>query len=148
MTSDSISPRQALLPELKAGNDGISAQSSFSADSPYFSTYVENEVRRMSIMHDTLYDISARTKTFGKCGSLMSEATRRLALSCRLRRPYTAEDERELVDKERRERAEVFERQRALGEEMTSLLVVMAEVSILGANLRRPSSSSKSCFFF
>lgn len=78
----------------------------------------------------------------------MSEATRRLALSCRLRRPYTAEDERELVDKERRERAEVFERQRALGEEMTSLLVVMAEVSILGANLRRPSSSSKSCFFF
>jgi hypothetical protein len=121
--------QQSFMVEIKGGNDGIVAQNSFSADSPYFGTYVENEIRHMAVMHDTLHDIASRTKTFGKCGSLMSEATRRLALSCRLRRPYTVEDEKEGVDKERRERAEVLERRRALGEEMTSLLIVMSEVS-------------------
>jgi len=52
-------------------------QNSFSADSPYFSSYVENEMNSMHVMHQTLNDIAARTKTFGKCGALMAESTRR-----------------------------------------------------------------------
>ena len=35
-------------------------------------------------MTDTLRDISARARTFGKCGTLMAEATRRLSDACRL----------------------------------------------------------------
>jgi hypothetical protein len=126
--------------EVKSGSDGIVAQNSFSADSPYYASYVENEISHMAVMHDSLHDIASRTKTFGKCGTLMSEATRRLALSCRLRRPLSAEDEKDLVDKARREQDEVQERRRAIGEEMTSLLLVMAEVSYCRGSLKLPDS--------
>ena len=68
-------------------------QNSFSADSPFFTSYVENEVRSMAIMNETLEDIAGRTKTFSKCGALMSESTRRLALACRLRRPFVASED-------------------------------------------------------
>lgn len=106
------------------------AQNSFSANSPFFTSYVENEVRSMAIMNDTLRDISGRTKTFSKCGALMSEATRRLALACRLRRPYiVSEDQKEMETQEQRREREVAERRRAVGEDMTSLLAVMSEVS-------------------
>ena len=103
-------------------------QNSFSADSPYFSSYVENEMNSMQIMHQTLNDIAARTKTFGKCGALMSESTRRLALACRLRQPHTDEDgDPEEID--RRRETDVAERRRAVGEDMGSLLGVMSDVS-------------------
>lgn len=105
------------------------AQNSFSANSPFFTSYVENEVRSMAIMNDTLRDISGRTKTFSKCGALMSEATRRLALACRLRRPYiVSEDQKEMETQEQRREREVAERRRAVGEDMTSLLAVMSEM--------------------
>lgn len=107
-------------------------QNSFSANSPYYSSYVENEMRSMNIMNDTLRDIAARTKTFGKCGTLMSESTRRLALACRLRRPYAAEDEKDAEDMERVQEMEVAERRRAVGDDMASLLSVMSEVSGVG----------------
>lgn len=126
-STKSESPQQSSI-DFKAGTDGIVSQNSFCADSPYFDSYVQNEIRQMAVMHDTLHDIAARTKTFGKCGSLMSEATRRLAVSCRLRRPYSVEDEMEVADRERRERDDIEERRRALGEEMTSLLAVMSEM--------------------
>jgi hypothetical protein len=121
--------RKGSVIQIQAGSGGTEAQNSFSADSPYYSSYVENEVRNIAIMHDTLHDIAARTKTFGKCGSLMSESTRRLALSCRLRRPYSAEDEREMAAQERRMGQEVVMRRHALGDEMASLLGVMSDVS-------------------
>lgn len=114
--------------EIQAGSGGTEAQNSFSADSPYYESYVENEVRNIAIMHDTLHDIAARTKTFGKCGSLMSEATRRLALSCRLRRPYSADDEKDMAVQERRMANEAAQRRHALGDEMASLLGVMANM--------------------
>jgi len=129
---DSTTSTKSFLSEInKGGDDGMAAQNSFSADSPYFSSFVDNEIRRMAIMHETLHDIAANTKSFGKTGLKMSEATRRLALSCRLRRPYSAEDEKELNEKERRERADVHDRRRAIGEEMASILVLMAEVRSL-----------------
>jgi hypothetical protein len=116
--------------------DAVNAnvQNSFSANSPYFSSYVENEMRSMNIMNETLKDIAARTKTFGKCGALMSESTRRLALACRLRRPYTVEDEKDAEELERHQEMEVAERRRAVGEDMASLLAVMSEVSQTGAH--------------
>lgn len=114
--------------EIKGGSGGTEPQNSFSADSPYYESYVENEIRNMAVLHDTLHDIAARTKTFSKCGNLMSESTRRLALSCRLRRPYATEDERDVAIHERRMKQEVAERRTALGDEMASLLGVMADV--------------------
>jgi hypothetical protein len=108
----------------------IDVENSFSADSPYFSSYADNELRSMTVMHQTLKDIAGRTKTFGKCGALMAESTRRLALACRLRRPVTAEEEKEGdAQAERIREKQVAERRRAVGEDMSSLLGVMSEVS-------------------
>lgn len=116
-------------PKKDAGTANANVQNSFSANSPYYSSYVENEMRSMNIMHDTLKDIAARTKTFGKCGALMSESTRRLALACRLRRPYTVENDQDKKEIERQHEMEVAERRRAVGDDMASLLSVMSEVS-------------------
>ena len=112
----------------KSANFNANVQNSFSADSPYFSSYVENEMNSMRLMHQTLNDIAARTKTFGKCGALMSESTRRLALACRLRQPRN-DDDGDSEENERHRETEVAERRRAVGEDMASLLGVMAEVS-------------------
>lgn len=103
-------------------------QNSFSADSPYFTSYVENEMNSIHVMHQTLNDIASRTKTFGKCGALMAESTRRLALACRLRQSRS-EDEKEGEEAERRQETEVAERRRAVGEDMASMLGVMSDVS-------------------
>jgi hypothetical protein len=108
------------------------AQNSFSADSPYFGSYVENEMQSLHVMNDTLRDIAGRTKTFGKCGALMAEATRRLALSCKLRRPFTmnqGEDQEEIEAEEQRREGDVLNRRHAVGEDMAGLLAVMSEVS-------------------
>lgn len=113
------------------GNINGNVQNSFSADSPYFASYVENEMKSMELMNDTLHDIAARTKTFGKCGALMSESTRRLALACRLRRPYVVEDERDAAEQERQQESDMASRRRAVGEDMASLLGVMSEVSLM-----------------
>jgi len=108
-------------------NLNANVQNSFSADSPYFSSYVENEMNSMHVMHQTLNDIAARTKTFGKCGALMAESTRRLALSCRLRQART-EEEGDRDEADRRQEAEVAERRRAVGEDLASLMGVMADL--------------------
>jgi hypothetical protein len=108
------------------------AQNSFSAESPYFGSYVENEMQSLNVMNDTLRDIAGRTKTFGKCGALMAEATRRLALSCKLRRPFTinpGEDQKEMEAEDRKREGEVLDRRHAVGEDMAGLLAVMSEVS-------------------
>lgn len=125
--SSTSTPAAAATPEKDVG---IDVENSFSADSPYFSSYVENELRSMNIMNDTLRDIAGRTKTFGKCGALMSEATRRLALACKLRRPLSPEEEKDSdAHSERIREFQVLERRRAVGEDMSSLLGVMSEVS-------------------
>mmetsp|Transcript_17700 Transcript_17700/g.40834 ORF Transcript_17700/g.40834 Transcript_17700/m.40834 type:complete len:845 (+) Transcript_17700:335-2869(+) len=102
-------------------------QNSFSADSPYFSSYVQNEMNSMHVMHRTLNDIAARTKTFGKCGALMAESTRRLALACRLRQSRS-EEEGDGEEARRRQDLEVVQRRRAVGEDMASLFGVMSDL--------------------
>lgn len=59
-------------------------QTSFTADSPYFTAYVDKEMKNLNVLTTTLRDISNKAKTFGKCGVLMSEATRRLSSACKL----------------------------------------------------------------
>eukprot|EP00980_Cylindrotheca_fusiformis_P018494 scaffold6124_cov122-Cylindrotheca_fusiformis.AAC.13 len=123
----SASPSKSILETPK--DAAIDVENSFSAESPYFSSYAENELRSMQIMNETLRDISGRTKTFGKCGALMAESTRRLALACRLRRPITEEEEKQGDSQaERIREIQVAERRRAVGEDMTSLLGVMSEM--------------------
>ena len=130
--SDSPEKRGSVALKPMADKSETEAQKSFSADSPYFASYVENEMNSMKLMNDTLHDIAGRTKTFGKCGALMAEATRRLSLACKLRRPYVSdgsEDAKEQEASERRREEEVSSRRRAVGEDMAGLLSVMADVS-------------------
>ena len=47
-------------------------------------------MRNLHVLTETLRDISARARTFGKCGALMAEATRRLSSACRLNPPSTS----------------------------------------------------------
>jgi hypothetical protein len=111
----------------------FSARTSFTADSPYFTSYVEGEMRQVQVLSETLRDISARAKTFGKCGALMSEATRRLALACRLK-PSTPssnsgdnEEGKSADDMTPQDRI-IKERQGAVGEEMMVVLSTLGEV--------------------
>ena len=133
VVEDDITPVLAtddpLLGKDGANSNDWSPHNSFLADSPYFSAFVDNDVQSLSVLIDTLHDISARTKTFAKCGALMAESTRRLAYSCHLKRDNDlAEDmtEEEKTDQEAKLRKE---RRRALGNEMADLLQLLGEVS-------------------
>lgn len=107
-----------------------SARTSFTADSPYFTSFCESDVRSLQILGDTLKDISARTKTFCKTGALMSEATRRLALSCRLRPERDNELEGFDNNPDIREEAHRL-RKKAVGEEMAALFDLLGSVSAM-----------------
>ena len=109
-----------------------SAAASFTADSPYFSSYIDKEMHSVNVLHDTVKDISARAKTFGKCGALMAEATRRLSQACRLQPsgasssggPDEGDENRD------KEKAAVDERRQAVGSEMESCLKILGGVSL------------------
>ena len=113
--------------------------SSFTADSPYFSSYIDTEMQSLNVLHDTVKDISARAKTFGKCGALMAEATRRLSQACRLQPSGAAAAAVPLHRRlmvwmrkpgRRRERPRRSGRMPS-GEEMESVLRVLGGVSVL-----------------
>lgn len=126
-------------------DETFSARTSFTADSPYYTSYVETEMRQVQVLSQTLQEISARAKTFGKCGALMAEATRRLALACRLKpsnpnninnnnsnhnsnnNAYDDEDGKNGGDEDK----VVKERQEAVGEEMMVVLSTLGEVCII-----------------
>lgn len=108
-----------------------SAAASFTADSPYFSSYVDKEMHSVNVLHDTVKDISARAKTFGKCGALMAEATRRLSQACRLQPSgaSTSGGSDEGDQNRDKEKAAVDERRQAVGSEMESCLKILGGVS-------------------
>lgn len=62
-------------------------KSSFTADSPYYSAYVDKEVQSLSMLSNTLDDIVQKARYFGECGREMAEATRNLSISCKLEQP-------------------------------------------------------------
>lgn len=111
------------------------ARTSFTADSPYYTSYVEKEMRQVETLSETLKDISARAKTFGKYGALMAESTRRLSSACRLERQTQntntnggSDDEGDEFKQKDEEERGIQERKQAVGEEMTSILTLLAEV--------------------
>ena len=118
-----------LLDEERESEQTFSPRTSFTADSPYYTSYVETEMRQVHVLSQTLQDISARAKTFGKCGALMAEATRRLALACRLKQsnPVPTEDDDGKSTMEPQDKV-VKERQEAVGEEMMVVLSTLGEV--------------------
>ena len=111
-----------------------SAIPSFTSDSPYLQSYIDREMRNLIVLTETLRDISARARTFGKCGALMAEATRRLSGACRLNPPGgvnggRASESGEETPGEEEETARVMnERRESVGEEMTSVLSVLGEI--------------------
>lgn len=115
-------------------DESFSARTSFTADSPYYTSYVEGEMRQVQVLSETLRDISARAKTFGKCGALMAEATRRLALACRLKpsTPASNNEEEEKSSTENKSPLDriIQERQEAVGEEMMAVLSTLGEVRV------------------
>lgn len=129
-----LSPPDLAIDDPLLGKDGDdsndwSPHHSFLADSPYFNAFIENDVKSLSVLIETLQDISARTKTFSKCGALMAESTRRLSFSCRLKRDNDLSEDMTEEEKTDREAKLGKERRRALGNEMADLLELLGEVS-------------------
>jgi hypothetical protein len=114
----------------QAENQDWSPHNSFLADSPYFNAFVENDTNSLSVLIETLQDISTRTKTFSKCGALMAESTRRLASACRLERENDFTEDMSELERAQREAKLSKERRRALGNEMADLLQLLGEVSL------------------
>ena len=107
------------------------ARTSFTAESPYYTSYVEKEMRQVETLSETLKDISARAKTFGKYGALMAESTRRLSSACRLERQTTSggsDDEGDEMKRQDEDERGIQERRESVGEEMTSILTLLSEV--------------------
>ena len=101
-------------------------RNNFTADSPYFKSFCDHEVQSLSLLTDTMREITSRTKTFCRTGSLMGEATRRLASSCRLR----WDDEQNVEDGMTQEEMDqlVEARRKAVGGEMAELLEHLGKV--------------------
>lgn len=109
---------------------------SFTADTPYFDAYVDRELCHLTILTETLYDISARARAAGQCGETMADATRKLSMACKLYptfdrngedwvRASDGDDEGKL-----REKKICDARKVAVGKEMGSVLRILGEVSV------------------
>jgi hypothetical protein len=101
------------------------ARTSFTADSPYFSAFCDSEIHSLNILCETLTEIAVRAKTFSKTGSIMCEATRRLAMACKLERQTDEEKTEEGLDEQEAKKL----RRKAIGEEMAQTLELLGEVS-------------------
>jgi hypothetical protein len=110
-------------------DDHFSPRRSFLAETPYFSAFVEKEMHELDVVTSVLNDISDRTKTFTKYGSIMADATLRLSLACRLRKEEAAQEEQKLSAKQLD--IELEKRRHALGPEMTDLLGEFGLVSLV-----------------
>lgn len=131
--------------------------SSFTADSPYYTSYIEKEMRQFQVLTETLRDISARSKTFGKCGALMAEATRRLALACRFQPSLpdannsggdsggTDEQQRQ---KHQTEERLYQERKASVGDEMGMVLATLGGVSMFVDRPPAMSCSLNNLYYF
>jgi hypothetical protein len=92
-------------------------------------------MKNLNVLSDTLRDISSKAKTFGKCGALMSEATRRLSQSCKLQSFQSSNTNNKsesyddfgtfLSDKDKQTYSE---RKASVGEEMAGVLQVLGNV--------------------
>lgn len=113
-------------------SDAGTTSTSFTADSPYFDAFCENEFISLDLLSTTLSEIAMRAKIFAQTGAMMSQATLRLANACKLK--HGGEDE----DMEPSERGgfladidpDLYNRRKnAIGDEMAGALELLGEVS-------------------
>jgi hypothetical protein len=129
--SSSSSPESSVIP-------------SFTSDSPYLQSYIDREMHDLHVLTETLRDISARARTFGKCGALMAEATRRLSGACRLNPVSSGNNNGSSSSSDNNNNgtskddtansndhlaAIMTERRQSIGDEMVSVLSVLGEIS-------------------
>lgn len=102
--------------------DNNNPRTSLTADSPYFDKFRDSEIRNLQILSSTLRDISSNARFYSQTGSMMAEATRRLAESCKLESECDMDDETTdtPVDREAK--------QQAVGPEMAGVLQLLGEV--------------------
>lgn len=105
----------------------------FSADTPYFRTYVDREVDKMSILQSTLLEIAKNAREFEKCSVAMVDATRNLSASCKLQSYSSTELAMMGVDSgdisELQVRRGLFTlKKECLGDEMYKVLTLLGEV--------------------
>ena len=112
-------------------------KASFTADSPYYSAYVDKEIQSLSLLSSTLKDLCSKARTFGECGAAMAEATRKLSISCKLDEPSpnytpnrTGDFEQDQLEK-RREKKFQKDRRESVGHEMATSLKLLGDVSKL-----------------
>lgn len=111
-------------------------RNSFTADSPYFTAFCDNEVKQLHVLSDSLREIANRTQTLTKTGMIMSEAAQRLAASCKFHVPSVAPEDETPEQKEERlaaVRQHRLMRKQAVGDEMASFLEILGDVSIDGS---------------
>jgi hypothetical protein len=108
---------------------------SFTADTPYFDAYVDRELCHLTILTETLYDISARARAAGQCGETMADATRKLSMACKLYPTFDRNGEDWVRASDGDEEGKLREkkicdaRKVAVGKEMGSVLRILGEVS-------------------
>ena len=142
--TDVPTPPSPKLSPTSGGDQQWTPKRSFLAESPYFSAFVEKEMHEIGLVTDVLNDISSRTRSFTKYGSLMAEATMNLSLSCRLRREEASQDEIKLSSQELDR--ELERRRQALGPEMSDLLGILGEVSWSSTVLARVGEINRAPF--
>ena len=98
----------------------VKNQSSFTADSPYYTARVHHEMRNIHVLTETLRDISSKTKACTKSSRLLSDATKRLSSACKLQSSKVASDDKdETIVQERRD---------SVGQEMEGVLNVFSSI--------------------
>lgn len=123
----------------KSSSPESSVIPSFTSDSPYLQSYIDREMHGLHVLTETLRDISARARTFGKCGAIMAEATRRLSCACRLNPVNSGNDGSSSSDNNNGTKddttksndhlaAIMTERRQSIGDEMVSVLSVLGEI--------------------
>mmetsp|Transcript_21914 Transcript_21914/g.26775 ORF Transcript_21914/g.26775 Transcript_21914/m.26775 type:complete len:1208 (-) Transcript_21914:30-3653(-) len=121
------SSKSSIPPKKSRSRSGGNEQSSFTADSPYFTAYVSSEMHKLTNLTDTLRDVSSRAEDFGKRGTEMAEATRQLSRACKLHPTYVDSSGDEETMRER-ERMIMAERRESVGHEMGGVLRILGEV--------------------
>lgn len=98
----------------------VKNQSSFTADSPYYTARVYHEMRNIHVLTETLRDISSKTKACTKSSRQLSDATKRLSSACKLLSSKVPSDDKdETIVQERRD---------SVGQEMEGVLNVLSSV--------------------
>ena len=113
----------------EANNASGGMNTSFTADSPYFNSYVDKEIDNLGVLKSTLQDISKNARAFGQCGAAMVEATRNLSSSCKLQSKLHDISEDDMDLEMRMERARLYGlKKECMGDEMLKVLSLLGEV--------------------